>query len=375
MIARVACCLLAVTTACVADGIAPEAPAPTIMTIAGDGPETIFAMYRAGDGPWRRAPATGSGFALEVTDDYILVTACSSANGTVVEELAATAADGPGAGCAITSDDGGGAVAPDPVTATGTMAQAGTVSLGGTSDTSGAPGWRFALDVAPGTHDLLAIGADGRAVVRRDLRVDGATPLPPVDVASGAPMIDAPIAGATADHGESVFADSWLSTKHGTFVLSQDATAQAVLAPPSQVAAGDTQGFELDLDGNDTSRGAVWSAPGPAAPPPSVALLPRIAGAAFTFPDGAIAATWPPLGAPVDRIELRVDGSWLSQHVIATASWLARHPDGALALDASAPGYAQRWRLAAGFVQLTALRRDAAANVSYATTTYVDRTL
>lgn len=70
MIARAACCLLAVTTACVADGIAPEAPAPTTVMIAGAGPDTVFAMYRAGDGPWRRAPRTGSGVALEVTDDY-----------------------------------------------------------------------------------------------------------------------------------------------------------------------------------------------------------------------------------------------------------------------------------------------------------------
>lgn len=373
MIARLACCLFAVTAACVADGVAPEAPAPTIVTIAGDGPETIFAMYRAGDGPWRRAPATGSGFALEVTDDYILVTACATANGIVVEELAATAADGPGSACAVTSDDGAPA-APAPVTATGMMMEPGTVRLGGASEVSAAPGWRFALDVPAGTYDLLAIGADGRAVVRRGLRVDGATPLPPVDVAGGAPMIDAPIAGATPDPGESPFSASWVATEHGMFVTSQDTTAHAVLAPPSQVAAGDTQGFELDLDGNGTSRSAVWRAHGPAAPPASVALLPRIAGETFTFPGGAIAATWPPLGTPVDRIDLRADQGWGEQHVVATASWLARHADGALALDASAPGFSPAWRLSGGYLQLTAQRRDRAMGTSYATTTYVDRT-
>lgn len=309
-----------------------------------------FAKYRnSAGGAWLDPKPTQDGYELAVDDDYVFVSVCQRGTSFDVEEIAATVADGPQLSCSTPPPPPPTGDGTQEAIVTGTMSQAGWMEIGmNHRDVSNQSNWRFYENLPDATQfDLLAIDVTNRALLERDLTAAvPQTDVGPIDLGSGGvPLVPRPIALPPLDGDEQVTAsDATLATAHAIFTLPMAGTTPFWL-PGSALAATDQQYVSFTIDSPTGERGAEWIATGPAGPPTALPLLPRIHDVQVATQDGGVTAAFPPLGTPVDEVDLG-SATFPQQGLAVTSGWLAANgnPD-KIALDTSAPGFSPAWQV------------------------------
>jgi hypothetical protein len=323
----------------------------------------IFAAYRDGTGAWRTPVAIGPGrYTFGATNDYTFVAVCGSAQaGYDTEVRAATVADGtsPLMFCFDLST-------PATVDVTGTMDQAGTVDMSDEASSTTAP-WTFDLKVAPGTHDLTAIGATGRMLMRRNQSIGSSATEPTIDVvADGTAMTTVALTVSNAMSDEAISHEVDLSTQNDYAVLEQVDGTTARFAPAALLEPTDDQTVRVRADSSGSVRSI--SASYAAGDGTAFTLPPRLSGISFTrSAGGAVTASWSATLPDYADVDLYVDGGatvFDNSHVQATASWALTTSATSVSFDTSAiPGYDASWApsLAGGYLQQFGISQDAAA--------------
>jgi hypothetical protein len=263
-------------------GCLTEGPNTVTMSIMG-APSLV--MYRDGAGAWHDAGAGTSGdYALHVTDAYMLVVVCSDATGfdTVVR--------------ARTFDDGdrdylycaGHGLAPSSVQVTGRMLQPGTVSAGDFASSTTAP-WDFALQIEPGTRDVMAVG-NGRVAIGRDLAISKPTQLTLIDTdKNGTPLVPVALALANLRGDETITTEVDLYGANNVAFGPQVTGAIAQTIPASLLVASDQVDLLVDVATATTDRTAdTWFTGAET----QLAIMPEISGVTFATAGGSLQASW-----------------------------------------------------------------------------------
>jgi hypothetical protein len=328
----------------------------------------IFAAYRDGTGPWQTPVAIGPAqYTFGATNDYTFVAVCGSAQaGYDTEVFAATVADGTSPLMFCFDQTSPSAT----VDVTGTMDQAGTVDMSDEASSTTAP-WTFDLKVAPGTHDLTAIGATGRMLMRRNESIGASTTEPTIDVvADGTAMTTVGLTLSNAMSDEAISHEVDLSTENDYAVLEQVDGTTARFAPAALLEPTDDQTVRVRADSGSSVRSI--SASYSAGDATAFTLLPRLSGISFTrSAGGAVTASWSATLPDYADVDLYVDGGatvFDNAHVRATASWALTTSAKGVSFDSSAiPGYDASWApsLAGGYFQQFGISQDAAAGSAW----------
>jgi len=309
----------------------PDDPPSNIVFVELFGSSPTFVRFRTDGGEWQEPIDTGDGYELTVGDDYELVAACASEVGSDVGFIASTYAEGSSTYIPCYAPSTGSA----PVQVTGTMTTPGSVFING-GDTGDTPNWSFQLDVAIGTHDLIALDAD-RAIVQRDLEVLGDTKLPAIDTADGAALVERAFTTDALADEEVTTSLLWFTTNSVAYLPLGATTVKA--PPTSLVGQFDTRYFSIDAASSTGYRSVYLTDAAADAPVTDVEFLPRLDGVTFNA-DGV---TWSGT-LPGEDADLYIYEGINSISVNASAGWLAGRNK--LAIDTDIPGFDPAWRLA-----------------------------
>jgi hypothetical protein len=328
------------------DSGSPDAPAqngPNLVQLDFLGTPDLI-EYRDGTGPWV-VPAMVSGvYQLHVTDDYQVVAACSFsavAGNEDSEQLNATFGDGASQFMFCSSDSSPGTT----FAVTGQMLQPGSVQIGSTAMGTTSP-WSFSLDVAAGTHELVAIGTT-KMLIRRNLALSAATTVPDVDVTTDGTAftpLTATVNGA--DPTDSVRIRSGWYTGDDFATLSDTTDKTIIYAPNSLIAANDEPELQLQVTNmTDTVERSIFTF-GPSTAT-NFTLPPVLTGITFGSTE-PITASWGTL-PDYSTAELVAFGgtqsSFLEQNVSATKAWLEKTGATSLAFQSDAANYNSAWNV------------------------------
>lgn len=311
----------------------PDARPPNVVTI--ETFETLaFMRYRTGSGPWQEPVDTGKAFEMYVDADYELVAVCGDATrGFDVGIEASTFEE---SGDATFQPCFSPASISDPVTVTGTMVQPGRISFDDVA-TSTTPNWRFALELEPGAHDLVAVGAE-HVLIRRGIEISAATTIPAIDtVADGAEVLTLPIVVNGLVGDDATRTRTFLFAGSSFEVLSDAPGTTAQLAPPALVGVDDLQFVLVEASAPPRRRMAVIQDAG--GTPLEITLLPPLDDVQL----GAHSATWSTI--PQGDVELYLASASTAVHTTATSGWLGTRT--AIAIDTDIPGFDPAWTVPA----------------------------
>jgi hypothetical protein len=347
-------------------------PTPiTISTVRA--PEAI--AYRDGlDGAWQTlTPSSPGSYKVDVSGPYMVSVVCSAGSGSLVaiRQIARTPEDGAELDLAC-------AELPQ-LTAgiTGTVAQAGSVSVGSARAASATAGWALDLDSPAGTFDLIGVSAD-RIMLRRDIAVSGQVDLGAIDIdQQGMPLVPAALTASNAAADEELAAEVLVTTpKNDAGWVHQGAPASAKIAPTAFLSADVRQSVAMIATKGDATRSVRRDFK--AGDPTAFALPAALGAVQFAATGGKLVATWSTLPEH-DAIVLSVAGSRaddqarehaleLSQHFVAATGATSA------ALDTELPGFQAAWRIDLGrehVRELRAVRERDGEHAASATTTVV----
>ena len=297
-------------------------------------------MYRDGQGTWQMPQASGLGkYKLQVTNDYEVVLVCASGGAFQAMLQGLTIADGATQYLFCSAPSASGAT----VDVTGTLAEAGTIDVGGAAQTTTAANASFDLQVAPGTHDLVAYDAD-HIYVSRDQAIAAATALGTVDIdGAGSAMTALPlvIGNVGTDHLETQL--QWLLANDFANLVGSSTTLET--PPASLVMQNDYEFLDVSAIGTGTFRdGSVFFTN----VDPGFTLPDVLTGVDFTATPTAVTATWGTVPA-YDSLNLFIDGGTVSalqqQMVTVSQSWVQATGATSLTFDAMPPGYDASWQV------------------------------
>jgi hypothetical protein len=324
---------------------APPADAgPQMIALQNFGSVPTFISYRAGSGAWQ-TPTTSDGgqnYTITALNDFVLVAACISTDGTISEsEVAATVGDAMlSFGCF--SDDAGSGAAPQVVAVTGTMKQPGVVEMSD-SATGSAANWAFSIAEPPNsTQDLFAVGS-AAMLIQRDVAVgSGASyAVGTIDLGSGgAAFTPVAIAVTNMNADDSFQGFDELETANEFETVTESTTATSITPTPvSLLAQNDFEIWDLNV-ANATSARRYETYAGAAS---SFAMPDNLTGISF----GSGAASWTALDSSWQDVGLELSGGsqtiFHDAQVIAYADWIALEAATSLAFDDSAPGWQSAW--------------------------------
>lgn len=328
----------------------PDAVGPSDITL--DLYQTpVFIRYRDGNGPWQDPgpPNAMLQYTIHVTGAYQVVAVCTNAQmpgGFDAEQLNATVADGEQFMLCDLPDQ----TLPATVTVSGTMNQAGWVSMYISQVSSPTAPWSFNLQATPGAHELVASGG-GKMLVQRGLMIAGPMTVPTVDLATdGAAAGSATLAISGVQPGESLDTSSAWFTGNDAAELSL-ARNTVTLPPASLVAPGDNVQIIITAQTPSVSehRDVFVDVHDVANLRTSYALPPILTGVSYTTENNTVTATWGSLPTYA-MLGLEIFGgssqSFQIQNVSATAAWMEDTQATTLAFDASPPGYSAQWQVA-----------------------------
>ncbi len=322
-------------------------PGPNIVDLTVYGSPTVV-QYRDGKGPWLTPSADSSGtYEMHITDDYIAVAVCTStglAGDFDAEEFAATYADGPMQ--TIECGDGGTGVVQTTYAVTGTMTQAGSITLGD-SATSSTPDWDFTLNAAAGTYDMIALDTT-HIDISRGIAITADKALGTVDVdAAGTALVSKTLTLTGATGTDTYFTELFLITDRdaGFASLSGSNSATVTTVPADLLQAGqDFLSLYAEVSSTDGSYRSVnenWDDT-----TLTFVLPPNLPGAGVSVTGGVPVATWTTLPTTATSVELAIYGSGQSaqsQTINVTPSWLTATHATTLKFDTSAPMYTSEW--------------------------------
>jgi hypothetical protein len=227
------------------------------------------------------------------------------------------------------------AVATATATASGTMVQAGSVSIGLTKSSATA-NWPFSITIPKGMHTLLAVGA-GKAIVQRDLDLEANTTLPAIDVSAGtalAPLSFTPTNAATGATLETRLREA-LATDFVLLPIVAGTTANTL--PSSLLLNTESQSVEM-FALTDTSFQSADEAVD-ANTVTAIDFIPALTGVAFVTGKVSWSST-----LPAGDLEMWAFSStnFNFMHLTPTASWLGTKTE--LELDTTGiPGFRPEW--------------------------------
>jgi hypothetical protein len=293
----------------------------------------LFVAYQDGARAWQAIDPTTSPLVLRVHDDYQLLAVCGDASdGFDTGIQASTIDDGPTVGVPcfqFTSP------ATTPVTASGTVVQPGSVSIGVTQS-SATPNWPFSLTVAKGMHTLVAISAT-KAIVQNGLDLEADTTLPNIDISAGAALV--PVTFTVADAAPGATLDTQLRESLAndfTFLPSVPGTTAHAL-PASLLSNTDVQTVAVSAASATTFQTALQQVNNTTVT--AIDMIPTFSGVTFTTGK----ASWT---APLPAGDLEFDAVSLSSFnllfLTPSSRWLGTKTE--LSVDTSViPGFRPEW--------------------------------
>ena len=343
----------------------PDTPAvgPNVVTVTIVGaPTPDLIAYRDGSGPWQTPAAAGTSmYTLHVTDDYRVLAVCVDPMlGPDVEMIAQTfSGDGAQATifCGIAPS-----TTPTFVAVTGTMNQAGQITLGDSAMSTTAP-WNFNLSVATGMHDLIAISTANKIEVQRGIAVSQAMQLPTVDLTNAASLLTTTPTLAGVGGSETVITETLFLTANEFVTIDRAMGATAHYVPASLVQSADFHRVHTTASAAMASHEVSYAPPAPA----TLTLLPNLTGTTFGANGSDAEVTLGTLPA-YELLELAVSATNTNafELIDATQSWVAKTGATKLALETDAPGFQAAWRVDLTMAHVTSLEAfHSAAGVNY----------
>lgn len=309
----------------------PNPPATLTIDVLRNGQQPVFVRYRTKGSEWKTPVAVSSGYQLAVQDEFLLVAVCGDAStGFEVgyDARAVTFSQAIDLPCAAPRAAG------TTFAVTGTMVQAGTVSLGGATASSTAPNWTFTLDAAQGAGELIAVSGD-RVLIRRGLNITAPGAVATVDMTAGSGFTSQPFDVRGAQPGDTVTATTSLFTHHGLTALPRSPGTTARLVPGSLLQPNEGQFVRVNAEEGPFRRSVEAAVAGTA-----YTLLSRLDGVQFTA-DGAV---WTRL--PMGHVELTFEGGRNTMRFFANARWILLG-NTSLVFDTNIPGFLDAWKLPA----------------------------
>jgi hypothetical protein len=325
--------------------------------------EGSLAAYRDKTGDWDTPTKVETGYEFCVDSAYTFALVCSEQRDggvvNVLQQVNYTYADHSTVVMTGCSDD----MAPEAVSVTGEMSQAGRVFVGGYGVVGRASPWQFDVAVPPGTHTVVASNAyadlpdvDRYVFIKRGVGISKDTRLTSVIdlVQQGFPaeQVDVPVNGLAADDGVR-------STVHyyagdGSVVaLSEQAGTRIWTLPTTALHVEEAQVAEVWATSSPYRRAVIAPVPFRSS---SFALMPRLEGITF---DG-LAASWPSL-PDYSTVSLFASGDLDRVRVVASADWLREQ--GTLSLATDAPWFDDAWRFDPTYASLEVAKQ--ADDVTY----------
>ncbi len=325
-------------TGCTVGSPASPAPSSTVVTVSVLGVPSLVAV-RDGDGAWTDVVANVYGdYAFEVHDLYLVAIVCSDASGFDTIVRAQTPGDGDPD---LLYCNGHALVPANAVDLTGHMLQSGSVSAGDSQTSTTAP-WDFRLGVAPGSHDVVALG-NGKIEIERGVAVTGATALAPIDVdASGTPLVAVPLTVADVHADDTVTTEVDLYTASDFHFGPAIAGTTAEAPDASLLVDSDSVDFYVDVTTATTERTADTYYTGSETTLP---LMPVLSGITYTTANGSLQAHWGSL-PPYTALGLAVSQGASMQEYTATKAYL--DATGAALLDLAfdpPPDFRPEWKV------------------------------
>ncbi|HTR51662.1 MAG TPA: hypothetical protein VMJ10_13195 [Kofleriaceae bacterium] len=326
--------------------LTPDAPidtAPDAEAAANQVTVNLFAtptlfMYRDGQGAWQMPEAAGLGkFHLHVTNDYETVLVC--ANGAAFQAVLQGSTFADGATQYLFCDAPGAAGAT--VDVTGTLAEAGTIAIGGATQTTSSAHASFDLAVTTGAHDLVAYDASN-IYVSRGQTISAATALGTVDTdASGTAMVALPLVIGNLGTDKLQTELEWSLTNDYVDLIGSSATLET--PPASLVMQDDFQFLDVSANGTGTFRDGSTEFTGS---DPGFTLPDAPTGVSFAATSTAVTATWGTL-PEYDSLTEFVDAANAPQQQMMTVSqsWVEATGATSLTFDAMPPGYDSAWQV------------------------------
>jgi hypothetical protein len=307
------------------------------------------------------ANANATTYQIAISGDFELAVVCQRQDGTfAASNLLGTADDaevtlGSWAAPNCVKDPFG--VLPPPtdqlVTITGTAPPNTTIAADNFKYVVGLT--PFSFMTWPGIHDVVAYG-NAQILITHDVDLGthpdlGAVPL----IEQGAQVIAATydLSEATGTD-ETPYAQTQISTRNGTELYWNDPPGSPTFMPPSELAGGDEERFNLGFSANDgmSARYARVTSFDPV--PSSFDFLSRLGPA--TAPAGLVSATWTPLTEFYTTVSVVGQQNSSIQSVTASKLWMERHSTTQLAFDLAVDGYDPAWLLDAPSVYVQAER-------------------
>nr|HEX4315008.1 hypothetical protein [Kofleriaceae bacterium] len=349
------------------------APSHTVLLNMFQPPD--FIAYHTGDGPWQTPTFGSNGYELVVANDYVVLVVCDNAgSGTAfdAEEYGFTF-DGDGsaifAECLEPAIPGAGSGLP--ITVTGTMAQAGSVQLGGGGATSGSAAWTYSAATVAGVHDVFALDGSGNAVFDKAIDFepgsDATVSGPAIDTAAqGAPLVTQPLTILNLGADAVLVSSDVVSTDGANIAVGS--VPSVVTLPLSELGGDDLQFISVDTDGSPYLRHAEALTIGAELPPTTYSLLDPFATTSFDVSSAGATASWVTLPAATGSVALGLSSTAGNQGIEATTSYLAARGLTSLAFDASAPGYLDAWTVdpTHADLELVEIVTDPATGIEYA---------
>jgi hypothetical protein len=284
-----------------------------------------FIMYRDGKGSWTVPQEVEPDvFELHITNAYEVVAVCGSLTSFDASLLRRTFSDGATAFVVCISNL---SFAPVLELVTGRMEQAGEVFLYDYDRSVSGP-WDFQVQVPPGTHDLIAVGATG-ITIRRDLAITEPGTLPTIDLAQEGAALATTAFSVNSLDGESVSSSIFLETANSFAII--DGTGSQLRGPPSSLLLPtDRRDAWIDVNAPKTHRSISTTYTGIQS---VFQLLPFVEGVTFSYPDRTLTASFTEL-PPFDEIALSFfDYGAGHQRVEVTKSWLEANQRSYIAFD------------------------------------------
>lgn len=351
----------------------------TAVVITNTGSVPDIYEYRDGNGDWQAvdAPDANGHSTIHVAKDFAVLALCAGDGSAVsAAEVYATVADNGAFIRCVTPAIGTGSAEPTfPVT--GTMAQAGSLTLSRTASGTTSP-WAFTVHASSGTYDAAAFDpGETKMLLRRGITVADA-PLvvtPTFDlVTEGAAINRTTPTVANLASGVTIQTDTLLLTQTSFFDLGAGSGSGEILtAPESLLAAGDFEEAEYIAFTATTEQVAILLGPssgtGAVVVPSVLTMLPPITGITFSAEPGARRASWT---APPSGGDLRFDIFNQTQELtaVATQNWITATAATSLAFDTSAKGFKNIWFIdttKSFFAELSESSFDPATNAQYTT--------
>jgi len=316
----------------------------TTITIGFPDGALAFATYKA-DGGWHHPEATSTGYRIDRAGPYQFVWVCSQNGVLDIEELFADTSDGDQDVAPVIDSacypDGTPVVSGALGRISGSVVQAGMLSVGSFGTDSFMPDWTYDLEATQGVHDVVFVPEyeASHVVVRRDVTVgDMPNVQPAIDLtAEGTALVPVPVAIEGLAVGEQVVSHSVLVANEEPVQLVYGDATVGVL-PSQELGPADYQLVYVSASNGEADEDAYFSPDLTRSvafiPPPTVS---------FTTSDTGIAATWAHASVGTVGFELSVsDGtSVIHGHILPSVA--GEHVLD-LAIDPDIQGFADAWR-------------------------------